>query len=299
MSSNGGLSRRDLFRTGALAAAGLVPAYLLEQSQPKSKPSPIRLGLASYTFRNFTRAQLTACMKQLKVSQLNAKDVKDHLPMDPPEEARAIVDYSAAAIKLHAAGAISFQKDEDDDIASKFEYGKRAGIGVIIASDPTPENLPKIEKFAKQYDIRVAIHNHGPENKLWKSPLDVLKAVNRMDPRIGCCIDVGHTARAGSDVIAAVHAAGSRLFNVHMKDLANFHDKESQVAVGEGVMPVRGIFEALIAINYAGFVDLEYEIEPDDPMPGVIRSFAYMRGVLAGMGFGVVVPGSGEAPSPV
>src|SRR5215475_12426912 len=289
MSSETGLSRRDLFRAGALAGASLaLPAYLRGRSRQKSALSPLRLGLASYTFRNFTRAQLIAFMKQLNVSQLNAKDVKDHLPTDPREQARAIVDYSAAAIKLHAAGAISFQKDEDDDIRSKFEYGKRAGIGVIVASDPTPENLPAIEKFAKQYDIRIAIHNHGPENKLWKSPLDVLKAVNRMDPRMGCCIDVGHTARAGSDVIAAIHAAGSRLFNVHMKDLANFDDKESQVAVGQGVMPVHGIFEALLAIEYPGFVDLEYEIEPDNPMPGVIRSFAYMRAVLAGMGYDVV-----------
>jgi len=293
MSREGDLSRRDLCRAGVLAAAGLaLPAYLLGQSQAESKPSPICLGLASYTFRNFTRTQLIVFMKQLNISQLNAKNVKDHLPMDPHEEARAIADYSASAIKLHAAGAIDFQKNEDDDIRSKFEYCRRAGIGVIVAGDPTPENLPRIETFAKQYDIRIAIHNHGPENKLWKSPLDVLKAVDQMDPRIGCCIDVGHTARAGSDVVAAIHAAGSRLFNVHMKDLANFHDKESQVAVGEGIMPVRGIFEALIATKYSGFVDLEYEIEPDTPMLGVIRSFAYMRGVLAGMGQGIV-PGSG------
>ena len=258
----------------------VLPAYLVGRSQPESKTSPICLGLASYTFRNFTRAQLIAFMKQLNVSQLNAKDVKDHLPMDPREEARAIADYSAAAIKLHAAVAIDFQKNEDDDIRSKFDYCKRADIGVIVAGDLTPENLPRMEKFAKQYDIRIAIHNHGPEDKLWKSPLDVLKAVDRMDPRIGCCIDVGHTARAGSDVIAAIRAAGPRLFNVHMKDLANFHDKESQVAVGQGIMPVRGIYEALLAIKYPGFVDLEYEIEPDNPMLGVISSLAYMRGVL-------------------
>lgn len=293
MSSEAGWSRRNLLRAGALAGARLaLPATLLGRSRQQSARSPLRLGLASYTFRNFTRAQLIAFMKQLNVSQLNAKDVKDHLPIDPGEECRAVADYSVAAIKLHAAGAIYFQKDEDDDIRSKFEYCKRAGIGLMVAGDPTPENLPSIEKFARQYDTRIAIHNHGPEDKLWKSPLDVLKAVDQMDPRIGCCIDVGHTARAGSDVIAAIHAAGSRLFNVHMKDLANFHDKESQVAVGQGIMPVRGIFEALIAIKYPGFVDLEYEIEPDNPMPGVIGSFAYMRAVLAGMGYGVV-PGSG------
>jgi sugar phosphate isomerase/epimerase len=106
-----------------------------------------------------------------------------------------------------------------------------------------------------------------------------------MDPRIGCCIDVGHTVRAGTDVVQAIRAVGPRLFNVHMKDLTDFHSKESQVAVGDGLMPVREIFEALMAIHYKGFVDLEYEVHGDDPMPGVTGSFAYMRGVLAGMGF--------------
>jgi sugar phosphate isomerase/epimerase len=224
-------------------------------------------------------------MKQLKVTDLNAKDVKDHLPMDSQQEAAALADYVAAGIKLHAAGAIYFAKDEDADIRSKFEYSKRAGIGVIVAGDPAPETLPRIEKFVKEFDIRVAIHNHGPEDKLWHSPLDVLKAVKDLDPRIGCCIDVGHTVRAGTDIVQAIGEAGSRLFNVHMKDLTSFDNKESQVAVGDGIMPVRKMFDALVAIKYRGFVDLEYEIFPDDPMPGVIASFAYMRGVLAGMGY--------------
>ncbi|MGB8990259.1 MAG: sugar phosphate isomerase/epimerase [Candidatus Sulfotelmatobacter sp.] len=252
---------------------------------PSDEASPIRLGLASYTFRDFDRAQLIGFMKQLNVFALNAKDVKDHLPMDPQQEAAALSDYAAAGVKLHAAGAIYFAKDEDADIRSKFDYCKRAGVSVIVAGDPTPENLPRIEKFVKEYDIRIAIHNHGPEDKLWHSPLDVLKAVKDMDPRIGCCIDVGHAVRAGTDVVQAIHQTGSRLFNLHMKDLSNFQSKESQVAVGEGLMPVRKIFEALIATKYPGFVDLEYEIHPDDPMSGVIASFAYMRGVLAGMGF--------------
>jgi len=271
-----------------MVSAGLaIPAHLHALAENESaKPSPIRLGLASYTFRNFTRAQLISFMKQLKIFDLNAKDTKDHLPMNDEAEARALADYAAAGIKLHAAGAIYFPKNEDDDIRSKFEYCKRASIRVIVAGDPTLETLPRIEKFAREYDIRIAIHNHGPEDNLWPSPLDVLKAVKTMDPRIGCCIDVGHAVRAGTDVVQAIHEAGPRLFNVHVKDLANFKDKESQVAVGDGIMPVRGIFEALIAIEYSGFVDLEYEIQPDDPMPGVISSFAYMRGVLAGMGYG-------------
>jgi sugar phosphate isomerase/epimerase len=282
------LSRRNFIRTGALTAAAFAASsdvFALAQDRPTAgEASPVRLGLASYTFRNFSRAQLIGFMKQLNVFALNAKDVKDHLPIDPQGEAAALADYGAAGIKLHAAGAIYFAKDEDADIRSKFEYCKRAGIGVIVAGDPAPETLPRIEKFVKEFDIRIAIHNHGPEDRIWHSPLDVLKAVKGMDPRIGCCIDVGHAARAGTDVVQAIHEVGPRLFNLHMKDLTNFQSKESQVPVGDGIMPVRAMFGALIAMKYEGFVDLEYEVHPDDPMPGVISSFAYMRGVLAGMG---------------
>ncbi len=243
------------------------------------------LGVASYTFRSFPRAQVIEYLKQLKVTTLNAKDVKDHLPMTTPEATtQAVEAYKAAGIKLTAVGTVYFPKDEDEDIRSKFEYAKRAGVSVIVTGDPTLQTLPRIEKFVKEYDIRIAIHNHGPEDKIWPSPLDVLKAVKNMDPRMGCCIDVGHTERAGTDVIQAIHAAGSRLFDVHIKDLTDFTSKESQVTVGDGKMPIRAIFEALLAIKYKGNVDLEYEVHGDDPMPGVMNSFAYMRGVLAGMG---------------
>ncbi len=273
-------TRRRILQSAVLAAAATPFASVLGQP---AKQSPIKLGLASYTFRNFNRAQLIQFMKQLRLDALNAKDAKDHLPINPDAEAAALADYAAAAVHLHAAGTISFTTNDPSDLRAKFEYAKRANIPVIVAGDPTPNNLPIIETLVREYDIRVAIHNHGPEDKLWHSPLDVLKAVNNMDPRIGCCIDVGHCARAGVDPVQAIQAAGPRLFNMHIKDLTSFQDKESQVAVGEGIMPIRGIFQALIAQRYQGFVDLEYEIHPDDPMPGVIASFAYMRGLLNAM----------------
>src|ERR1700691_1207284 len=231
-------SRRQFVQSGAiaagLAATGVVPALVgaapaaAEAIPASGKPSPLSLGLASYTFRNFTRADLIGFMKQLNVSDLNCKDAKDHLPMDPALEAQALADYAAAGIKLHAIGAVYFSKDDDDDIRSKFEYCKRAGISVIVAGDPAPATLPPIEKFVKEYDIRIAIHNHGPEDKVWPSPLDVLKAVKNMDPRMGCCIDVGHAVRAGTDIVQAIHEVGPRLFDMHMKDLTSFTSKERQ-----------------------------------------------------------------------
>src|SRR3984893_1400927 len=107
-------SRRTFVRSGALAAAAYATSSPLTVAALASDaPSPVRLGLCSYTFRNFDRAQLIGYMKQLNVFALNAKDVKDHLPMDPTEEAKALDDYHAAGIQLHPAGAMRFPKDED------------------------------------------------------------------------------------------------------------------------------------------------------------------------------------------
>ena len=270
-------SRREFVKTGvaALSLGGLLDA--------QERGPAIRLGVASYTFRNFSRAQVIEFLQRLQISELNAKDVKDHLPSDAADEAAAIADYVAANIHLHAGGVIPFTKDEDADIREKFEYAKRAKLAVIVGGDVPAAVLPRVEKFVKEYDIPVGIHNHGPEDKLWPSPMNVLKAVRDLDPRMGCCIDVGHCVRTGTDVVEAIRAAGPRLYNVHMKDLADFNDRESQVAVGDGKMPVRKIFEALRGIKYAGFVDLEYEVHADDPMPGVQKSFAFMRRTLAEM----------------
>ena len=287
-----GMDRRGFLKGGALAAGAVMSAPLAMAQLPTEhlpsetgKPLPIKLGLASYTFREFDRAKMIGWMKQLHLTDLNCKDVKDHLPMDPALEAAAMADYAAAGIQLHAVGTVYFPKNEEADVRSRFEYAKSAGVRVIVAGDPAIETLPLIEKMVKEYDIRFAIHNHGPEDKIYHSPLDVLKVVGHMDPRMGCCIDIGHCERAGVDPVRAIHAVGPRLFNMHAKDLTDFSSRESQVAVGEGIIPFHGIFEALIATGYKGFVDLEYEIHGDDPMPGVTESFAYMRGVLAGMGY--------------
>lgn len=279
------ISRRA-FGSGALAtavASAMLPEVAGAQAGTSKAAAPVRLGVASYSLRNFDQAYLIEAMKQLRTPYVNLKDV--HLPMAPLDQVRARADqYRAAGLILTGAGTIYFNKDEDADIRSKFEYVKAAGISLIVGA-PTHAALARVERFARQYDVRVAIHNHGPEDKEWPSPLDVLNAVHTMDPHMGCCVDVGHTMRTGTDPVEAIRRAGPRLFDIHMKDLAQHEVKESQVIVGEGLMPVRAIFEQLVAMRYKGFVDLEYEIRANDPMPGMRESFSYMRGVLAGMGY--------------
>ena len=172
-------------------------------------------------------------------------------------------------------------KDTDEDVQRYFDYAKAAGMPLIVASC-APSVLPRIERFVKRYDIKVAIHNHGPEDKYFPSPYDVLKHVRDMDPRVGLCMDVGHATRAGANIVQAAADAGPRLLDIHAKDLREPTARESQCIVGEGVLRFPELFRQLEAIAYTGYVNLEYEIDADDPLPGMKQSFAYMRGVLAG-----------------
>ncbi len=273
------INRRNLIQSIAL---GAVVSRLAPAQQYHIRGANFKLGVASYSFRKFTRAQAIQMTKELGTPYLNIKDV--HLPLtSTPEQIDAAKkEFADAGIILVGCGNVSFQKDDEADIRSKFEYAKRAGFPLIVCA-PTHVTLPKLEKFVREYDIKIAVHNHGPEDKYFPTPQSVLAVVKNMDPRCGLCIDIGHTARTGVDLVETIAEAGPRLLDMHAKDLADPKVKESQVAVGEGKLPIPQIFLQLIKMKYGGCVNLEYEIHPDNPLPGMQKSFSYMRGVLAGI----------------
>ena len=286
--------RRSFLKFAALGAVGAaftkpdaVRAALATGRPPVARPPiedvGVKLGVASYSLRNFSREKAIGMTKALGTPYINLKSV--HLPYDasPAEIAAARAEVDAAGLHIVGGGLITFETDTDDGVRKYFDYAKAAGMPVMV-STCHPGVLPRVEKFAKQYNIKIAIHNHGPEDKDFPSPYDVLKVVKGMDPRIGLCIDVGHTVRTGTDVVRAVVDAGPRLLDMHVKDLRDLKVMESQCIVGEGKIPIVEIFRQLRAMRYAGYVNLEYEIDADDPMPGMKQSFAYMRGVLAGLG---------------
>jgi sugar phosphate isomerase/epimerase len=215
------------------------------------------------------------------VTHMTFKDV--HIPRtDPPEATRALRSkIEAAGITIMGGGTITIPSDPAQ-VEKEFAYAKNAGFPLIFVS-PDPAALDAIERFAKSYDIKVAIHNHGPEDKRWPRPQDAYAAVKSRDKRLGLCIDVGHTLRTGTDPVEACRECRDRLYDMHVKDLAVGTDKESQVAVGRGVIDFPGLFKTLIDIGYQGQVGLEYEINAKDPLPGMIESVAYMRGVLAAL----------------
>jgi sugar phosphate isomerase/epimerase len=279
---NPATSRRDFFGASLGASAALLAASRTGLAATTEDPREFKLGVATYSLRKFTRPQAIEMLKQLKVKYVDIKDV--HLPLtSTPEQIKtARKEFEDAGFIIEGGGNISFSKDDEQDIRAKFEYAKLAGLPIIVCA-PTHVTLPKLEKFVKEYDIKIAVHNHGTEDKNFPTPQSVLEVVKDMDPRCGLCIDIGHTARTGVDLVDSIRLAGPRLLSMHTKDLADSKAKDSQCDVGDGDLPIVGIFKQLHKMNYTGGAMLEYEIHDTDPMPGMQKSLAYMRGVMAGL----------------
>jgi sugar phosphate isomerase/epimerase len=231
--------------------------------------------------RNFPLDQCLEMAKALGVKHLNFKDV--HIPRtDPPEAIKAArAKVEAAGFTITGGGTLTFRNDEAA-IRKDFEYARLAGMPLVVAA-PSTDSLDAVEKVAKEFKIRVAIHNHGPEDKFFPSPYDAYKAIKGRDPLMGLCIDIGHSWRAGADPVKAVLDLRDRVYDMHVKDLADLKQRDSQVIVGKGAIDFPALFRALVAIKFQGNVALEYEIDAKDPLPGMLQSVAYMRGVLAGI----------------
>lgn len=265
-------------RAGVLAAATSAARPVASRAAQAS----FHIGVASYSLREFQRGLAIRMIRQLGVTDVSVKDF--HLPYTstPAEIARAVSEFSKAGLTIVSGGNTDMKSSDPAELRKYFEYARACGMPMLVAA-PLHENLGAIEKLAKEFDIQIAIHTHGPEDPNFPSPKVVLDAVKGMDPRMGLCMDVGHSMRAGADVVQEIVNAGPRLLDMHFKDLKDGHVKESQCDVGDGVMPVVAIFKQLRKIGYRGCVNLEYEINADNPVPGMLHSFGYMKGVLAGL----------------
>jgi sugar phosphate isomerase/epimerase len=263
------ITRRDLLKTSALGLASIgLPAWRFDEK--------IRLGVASYSLRNLKRPQAIEAVKACGVKYVNIKSVHLDYKLSPEELAAGRKEFDDAGLQVVGSGNNSINAEKD--IAPLFEYAKNAKFTLLVIA-PKAELLPKIEEAVKKSGISVAIHNHGPEDKIFPAPSDALKLIKDMDPRVGLCVDVGHTTRTGKDVVQEIADAGARVLDMHMKDLKDLMNKNTQVPVGDGKMPVAEIFKQLVKQNFGGYVNLEYEIDANDPVPGMKKSFAFMKKV--------------------
>jgi inosose dehydratase len=233
-------------------------------------------GLASYSFRKFTLDQVIAMAKRAGLTHLALKDM--HLPLQASAaEVKAAVEKVRAAGLTPYAGGVIYMKSEEE-VNRAFDYARNAGFRMIVGV-PNHELLPLVDKKVKEYDVRLAIHNHGPGDKVYPSPESVYEKVKGLDKRIGLCLDIGHVVRINLDPIQNAVKYADRLYDIHIKDVTSRTAEGTNIEIGRGVIDIPGFLRTLKKIKYNGVLALEYEINADDPLPGTAESVGYLRGV--------------------
>jgi inosose dehydratase len=268
-------------RRAFLAAAGAGLGYLAsgkvgycKEGEKKKccdkRCGRIKLGLASYTFREFGLEETLVFAQRLGLKYIALKSF--HLPLESTKE-----EIAAAAAKVEKAG---LKLNDESEVNRAFEYAKEAGMGTIIGV-PKHELLGLVNEKVQEYDIQVAIHNHGPEDKVYPSPESAYEKIKGLDKRIGLCIDIGHTQRCGIEPSESAERFAERVLDVHIKDVSESTGKGTTVEIGRGVIDIPKFVRALVKIKYDGVVSFEYEKDGDDPLAGVAESVGYVRGVIA------------------
>ena len=275
--------RRFLQAAGIGAVASLAGASsslgrVRGSAARRADKQRFQLGLASYTLRKFNLDDTLAMTKRVGLKYIAFKSF--HLPLDssPSQISRVVEKVKDAGLELYGCGVVYM--GSQDQVHQAFDYAKAGGMKVIIGV-PKPELMPLVNRKVQEYDIKVAIHNHGPGDKVYPTPASAYERIKDLDKRIGLCNDIGHTIRAGSDPAISAKKFADRLLDVHMKDVSEATAKGKGIEVGRGVIDIPKFLKTLIKIKYSGIVSFEYEKDADDPMAGLAESVGYVRGVLA------------------
>jgi L-ribulose-5-phosphate 3-epimerase UlaE len=260
----------------ALPLAGKSASLFSEKENYFGADFPI--GVAGYTFAKFDVDQSIAMMKRVGITNLSVKEI--HLPLNSSEEKikATIGKYTAAGINLYTVGVIYMRSKEAVDQA--FEYAKKVGVNMIVGV-PNYDLIDYCEEKVKAYDMRLAIHNHGPKDPLYPSPGDVYGRIKDKDSRLGLCIDIGHTIRAGVLPEKAVREYKDRLFDLHIKDVTIAAEEGKAIEIGRGVINFPELIKSLKKIQYKGVCSIEFEKDMADPLPGIAESTGYFKAVLA------------------
>ncbi len=249
-----------------------------KKKKKKKKEAKFKLGVASYSLRNFSLEEALDMTLRCGVDRICFKSY--HLPLEADDKTiKESVDLChKKGIILYGGGVIYMKTKKDVDKA--FEYAQKAGMELIVGV-PNHELIKYTEQKVKEYDIKLAIHNHGPNDKLYPSAESAYNLIKDMDKRMGLCVDIGHTKRINRNPEQDIEDFFDRVFDVHMKDVDKAANDGKTVIIGRGIIDFPSFLESVIDLGYEGTLALEYEIDEDDPLPGMMESFGYVKGVLA------------------
>ncbi|MDR1860647.1 MAG: sugar phosphate isomerase/epimerase [Bacteroidales bacterium] len=268
-------------------AAALLFTAAGAQDQKRPDPQPpidekelFRVGMAGFTFASF-KGDLDRALNIMKRCDVHYLCIKDfHLPYNSTDEQIAAfhAKLKSYGVTGYAVGPIYMSKEEEAD--RYFEYAKRVGVKLIVGV-PTHELLPYIDKKVKEYDMKYAIHLHGPDlPDRYPDADDIWAHVKDLDPRIGMCLDLGHNLRNGKDPVVALKKYHSRVFDIHLKDATAATKAGYSVEVGRGLVDFPGLVKTLRKVKYDGKVSLEHERDMSNPEMGIAESIGYFRGVI-------------------
>lgn len=273
--------------TAGVTAGGLVP-WSLSPSTPswgadESKSSTsLKLGIQLYSLRGYSVDKALQHAKELGFEQVEF--YSGMLPLDSKadEIAKMRAKVKELGLTISAHGVNAFGKDAAAN-RKTFDFAKTLGIRTITA-DPTPDAFDSLDELVKEFDIRVAIHNHGPRHR-YNQVIDVLRAIEGRDERIGACADLGHYIRSGQKPVEVIRLLKGRLYGVHLKDFAEMKDKTKGVILGKGHLDVKSVFATLVDIGFPadGALSLEYEENPKDPIADIRECVAVARKALVGL----------------
>jgi inosose dehydratase len=262
----------------SLAGAGRSSAQVGSADKGRTGKEKFELGMASYTLREFNLADTLAMTRRVGLKYICFKSM--HLPLDstPAQIQDTLQKVKDAGLILYGGGVIYMSNEKQ--VSEAFDYAKAAGMKVIIGA-PQPELLPLVNEKVQQYDIKMAIHNHGPTDKVYPTPTSIIEKIKDLDKRVGLCMDIGHTMRSGIDPAVPARKYADRLLDLHIKDVSAANANGHAVEMGRGVIDIPELFRTLISTGYDGKASFEYEKDAKDPLPGLAESVGYARGVLA------------------
>jgi len=275
-------SRRQFIKTAGtgLLAAGVTSAYGAENFKlPLEKSGySFGLGMAGYSFKEFTIEQTIDMMKRIDVKNMSIKDF--HMPLNSTQgQIEAVTaKFRNAGINVYTVGVIYMKSKESADQA--FEYARMAGVKMIVGT-PDYELLPYVEEKVKTYGIRLAVHIHGPDSPVFPNATDAWNHIKDLDQGIGICLDIGHTTRDGHDPCSDIEKYINRIYDVHIKDVDKPTKEGTTVEMGRGIIDIPKLVSVLRKGNYSGNCSLEFEKDMNDPLAGIAESIGYWRGVMA------------------
>ena len=295
------LSRRRFLRQCAATAAAIpltapLLAHAAGQVAAPGQPYPFRLGLQSYSLRNFPLADALAKTKALGLTWWEG--FPGHVPMtaDAAKIAAYRQLFTSHGVRMISYGVLDFTDDEAD-ARSKFDFAKAMGIRTLTAA-PKPSALPLIDKLTQEYAINIGIHNHGPDDNQWGDWEKIVAATKGLNPRVGACDDTGHYLRANKNPVTAAVEFGKHLHSVHLKAVAQGPNGTKvfvPIGANGNLLDAVLLLRSLKDIGYRGILAIEEEEQPDNPIPLITQSVEAMRRYIATVNTVTLKPGKEKA----